>query len=439
MRYIKIFSVILSLFVGNFAFGQNTTQSPYTLFGLGELQGRHFFNQASMGSIGLGMREENEFSLSNPASYSALKFSKFEYGSSLDLVSQRTISKENEYSSGKFNYLFVGVPLSEKHNRGLAFGMLPYSNVGYNITSETIEDSIDVVYSFEGTGGLNHAFAGYGMEVTDGLSLGVNLGYVFGNIKQSKDKRYDDSKDIFSFRDITDVRYNGFAVDFGVQYYGQTKGGIDYVIGGNYRPETKLKSNSNRVLRTYNASGNFFIDSILNTEGEEREITIPTQIGAGFTIGKQGSWLLGADYTTADWSSFESADQQTNFKALSKYSLGGYLQFADETDKLQLKGEKFTHFLKTIRYYWGVNYQEGYFDVNGESIDELGISFGLGLPVMREKTLAEGRIPVVSRITIGAEYVTRGTTDNELIQEDYVKLRLGLSLSDKWFQQKKFR
>jgi hypothetical protein len=396
-----------------------------------------------MGSIGKGIREDNQFSLNNPASYSALKFAKFEYGSSLDLVRQSTATQEHEYSSGRFNYLFIGVPLSEKKNRGFVFGMLPYSNVGYDMISDAQEfsgeDTLNVVYTFEGVGGLNQVFAGYGMEVTEGLSLGINLGYVFGNVKQSKDKRYDLSKDVFSFRELTDVKYNGFSIDLGVQYYGQTAKGIDYVFGGTFKPELKLTSNSNRLIRTYNANGNFFIDSILNTDGVEQEVNVPSEIGAGFTVGKKGSWLVGGDFKTADWSSFESIDQQTNFKALTKYSLGGYLQFADETDKQVLKGDRFIHFLKTIRYYWGANYQEGYMSVNGQSIDELGISFGLGLPVMREKILAEGRIPMVSRITIGAEYVSRGTTSNDLIQEDYVKLKLGLSLTDKWFQQKKFR
>ena len=77
-----------------------------------------------MGSIGKGIREDNQFSLNNPASYSALKFAKFEYGSSLDLVRQSTATQEHEYSSGRFNYLFIGVPLSEKKNRGFVFGML---------------------------------------------------------------------------------------------------------------------------------------------------------------------------------------------------------------------------------------------------------------------------------------------------------------------------
>jgi hypothetical protein len=439
MHY-RIFSTIIFgiVFAGT-AHAQNTTKSPYTLFGLGELQPSVFFNQASMGSISRGLREENQFSINNPASYSALKFAKFEYGSSLELVSQKTETEENQYSTGKFNYLILGMPLSEKHNRGLAFGMLPYSNVGYNTLYVTQEDSHDVIYTFEGTGGINKVFAGYGMDVYKGLSMGFNAGYLFGNIKQSKDKRYDLSKDIYSLRDVNDVRYSGYTLDFGVQYYGQTKKEVDYVLGLTYKPSSVLKSSSNRVLRTYNASGNFFIDSILSSEEDNLDLNIPSQLGFGFSIGKKGSWMIGGEYESADWSSFKSVDQLSNLKEFTKYSVGGYLQFADETDKQVLKGDRFSHFLKSIRYYWGVNFQEGYLNVNDVSIDQLGISFGLGLPVMREKVLAEGRIPVVSRITIGAEYISRGTTSNDLIQEDYLKIKLGLSLSDKWFQQKKFR
>lgn len=424
---------------GVFAQAQNNTQSPYTLFGLGELQNQLFFNHESMGSIGRVIREENQFSLSNPASYSALKFAKFEYGSSADFVSQKTESSENQYSTGHFNYLALGVPLSEEKNRGASFGLTPFSNVGYNMIYATQEDSMDVIYTFEGLGGLNQFYVGFGTELFKGFSVGANAKFVFGNIKQSKDKRYDLSKDIYSFRDVNDVQYNGFLFDLGVQYYGQTKGEIDYLLGATYQFAGDLNTSNNRVVRTYNAAGNFFIDSILSTTDASGTVSIPSKLGVGFSVGKRGSWLVGAEYEMADWSNFTSIDDQTNFQQSTKISVGGYLQFADETDKQVLKGQRFNHFVKSIRYYYGARMTQGYMNVNGESIDELGISFGLGLPVMREKTLAEGRIPVVSRITVGAEYVTRGTTTNELIQEDFFRLKLGLSLTDKWFQQKKFR
>jgi hypothetical protein len=71
-------------------------------------------------------------------------------------------------------------------------------------------------------------------------------------------------------------------------------------------------------------------------------------------------------------------------------------------------------------------------DVDGGAISfidikDFGISFGLGLPIGNQLT----------RLNISAEYGKRGEKTNSLIQENYVNLRLGLNLAEKWFQKNK--
>jgi len=70
---------------------------------------------------------------------------------------------------------------------------------------------------------------------------------------------------------------------------------------------------------------------------------------------------------------------------------------------------------------------------------EYGISFGLGLPVIKSVRIEEEKLPVVSRVNITAEYIKRGTTNNGLIEENYFNLTLGLNLNDKWFTKRKYR
>ena len=67
-------------------------------------------------------------------------------------------------------------------------------------------------------------------------------------------------------------------------------------------------------------------------------------------------------------------------------------------------------------------------NLEGESIDEFGISFGIGLPAGRLFTNAN----------LGVEYGQRGTTNAGLIQEDFFNVMIGLSLNDKWFIKRKF-
>ena len=66
--------------------------------------------------------------------------------------------------------------------------------------------------------------------------------------------------------------------------------------------------------------------------------------------------------------------------------------------------------------------------INGSAIDEFGISFGLGLPVGQ----------FFSNANIGIEIGQRGTIDNNLIEEDFVNIQIGLSLNDRWFVKRKY-
>ena len=67
-------------------------------------------------------------------------------------------------------------------------------------------------------------------------------------------------------------------------------------------------------------------------------------------------------------------------------------------------------------------------NINNESIKEFGISFGLGLPVG----------DLFSNANVGFEIGKRGTTNNNLIQENFVNFQLSLSLNDRWFQKRKY-
>ncbi len=61
------------------------------------------------------------------------------------------------------------------------------------------------------------------------------------------------------------------------------------------------------------------------------------------------------------------------------------------------------------------------------SIDDFGISFGLGLPLGNR----------LSNLNVGFEYGKKGTTSNGLLEENYFNFRLSLSLNDVWFKQRK--
>ena len=67
--------------------------------------------------------------------------------------------------------------------------------------------------------------------------------------------------------------------------------------------------------------------------------------------------------------------------------------------------------------------------LNGEAVNEFGISFGVGLPIKNTG----------SSVNLGFEIGRRGTTDNDLIRENYFKFTLGLAIFERWFLQRKYQ
>ena len=65
-------------------------------------------------------------------------------------------------------------------------------------------------------------------------------------------------------------------------------------------------------------------------------------------------------------------------------------------------------------------------NLNGQDINEFGISFGVGIPVGR----------LFSNVNVGFEIGKRGTTDFGLIQENFFNTFISLSFNDRWFDKR---
>jgi outer membrane protein assembly factor BamA len=87
-------------------------------------------------------------------------------------------------------------------------------------------------------------------------------------------------------------------------------------------------------------------------------------------------------------------------------------------------------YFKRITYRAGIRLEDtGILVSNNDSnnnftaVNDFGISFGLGLPLKQ-----------MSSLNISLEYGQRGTTDNNLIKENYFNVGLSLSLTASGFQ-----
>jgi hypothetical protein len=87
-----------------------------------------------------------------------------------------------------------------------------------------------------------------------------------------------------------------------------------------------------------------------------------------------------------------------------------------------------SNFWKRCKYRFGVALNKTPLQINDTQIEDKSISFGIGIPVKKNKTVYD------FSVVIGQ----RGTLSNDLIQEEYIKLSLSVSFDGIWFVERKY-
>jgi hypothetical protein len=142
--------------------------------------------------------------------------------------------------------------------------------------------------------------------------------------------------------------------------------------------------------------------------------------GAGLSYVKLNQLEINADFYFQQWSQATFFGEPNQFLTdRSIFALGA-----------EYIPEKFSirNYTSRIAYRAGVNYENSYLMINNQQIKDLGISFGVGLPVYRSN----------STINIAAQLGRRGSTKNSMVRENYLKLNLSANLYDLWFIKRKF-
>ena len=423
--------VLVALFlVTSFAINaQRTNSSPYSFFGIGEEFSPITVEQSSMGSIGVAMSHYKYLNFTNPAAYADLRYTTYAFGLlNNDLTIESQGVKQNSTLT-TFSYLAVGFPIGKK--AGFSVGIQPVSSVGYSLSNSILDTDGNAteISLFSGNGGVNRVYGSFGIKVSKELSLGIEGDFKFGNIENS----------------ITNVRANvtlatknnentvlrGGSVTFGAQYQKELENklllnaGATFKLGNNLR----VTGTEQEYTLTFSATGAEIPrddrDVVIITG--EYKLPLKSILGAG--IGKFDKWYVGLEYenqNAIETAGFLNATSTTyKYGNSSRFSVGGY--FLPKINSI-------SSYWQRVTYRAGLRVKKTGLLVNGlttsanfNEINDFGISFGLGLPLKQ-----------LSSINTAFEFGKRGTTNNNLIQENYFNFRLSLSLTDiNWFQKSK--
>jgi hypothetical protein len=272
-----------------------------------------------------------------------------------------------------------------------------------------------------------------GYLITDGLSVGIDVSYNFGNVQNSViEFVYDDENNPVQYQSRENNRsdLSGLNFNLGLSYKTMLNEKLELTTGLTYAPESTLRSNNSRSFSTIvisALSGQEFevnrIDADLEAVNlKTTDLTLPSRIAFGAGLGQPRKWFVGAEYTFQNTKKFSNpifSVDNTTFVNASNISLGGFL-VPDYNS--------FSNYWKRATYRAGLHFENTGLEINNETIKEFGISFGVGLPIGN----------VFSNANLGFEIGKSGTTNQNLIQENFFNVNISLSLNDRWFQKRKY-
>ncbi len=404
---------------------QNGTVSPYSYFGIGELRNNGTVENQMMGGISM-YADSIHINLRNPAAYSKLKLTTYAFGLSHTEFQLKDFSQEQSTSVTNLDYLSIGFPLAK--NLGLGFGVMPFSSVGYNLTDEvTIDGQPTITNVFAGEGGLNRVYMSIGYEPMKNLSIGATANFNFGRLEYQRIQSVEDVQ--FGTLDRRESRINGYDFNFSANYTPTIKDKYTLYTSLMVNTQGNLVSENTERLGSFslvNGQEIEVIDVDLDAANlRNTEIKIPFRTTAGLGFGENKKWFVGGEYSFQKFSDFQNEFlglENVIYNDASSFAFGGY--FIPNYRSL-------SSYFKRIIYRAGIRYDVSGLEVNNKDINNLGITFGLGLP------LSGTSFDAFSNLNLGVELGRRGTTDQNLIEENYIKINVGLSLNAKWFVKKR--
>mgnify|MGYP006279514535 CR=1 FL=1 len=410
----------LMLFTLN-SYSQKSIYSPYTRYGIGELVDQNLGNTMGFGSISAGIRMNDVINYGNPASYSAQDTNTFIFDVGINGRSaiQRSSNDQVRRKALGFDHLAMGFPVFRWWKSSI--GLVPLSQVGYHIKNTSPEANIEkTVNTFEGEGGIRQFYIGNAFNLTNNLYAGINYFYVFGtNTYQSIGSLPEDPYSGL-FQKNTQYHINGSRIQLGVQYKYNFSNNRYLNLGLSYDLRANLNMQHDDEFFSYyqftDSRGRERKDTLdLIEDTQHSNLQYPQGLNMGFAY-YSPKLIVGGDFKYQQWSTLKEFDVSDSYKVM------GGIQYTPDREALR-------SYLKRVHYRAGAFYEKSYIQINNQQLNDYGITFGLGLPLQYNRT----------KFNIALKLGRRGTTDYDLIEENYALIHFNITFYDFWFIKQKYR
>ncbi|WP_297984711.1 hypothetical protein [uncultured Chryseobacterium sp.] len=420
--------VLSFLTAGVFSFAQSIGNSPYAAFGIGDVKYDNTVDISAMGGISTAYITDlnNKFNFKNPAANTNLDLTSFSVEGTNEnnfYTSDYNNVKSTKHSTYLSN-ISIAFPISKKLKFGL--GYQPYSSKTYNVLSTKVisqTDSISQYNKFVGRGTLNTVQASLGYHFSNNFAIGLRTNYYFGKLYDTEEVTFTNAELVNGFE--TSNKIQSFNFTAGTTYQKKFENDRKLTLGATYTFGTTGKMTTRYQNSTY-----YYADSeahlgenVIDSKVSEEKSLLPQEASLGLGFGHEAKWFASTQVDYKKGETIQFLGQPFQYNNSYKISAGGWVL---------PNYNNFRSYFSRVIYRFGGYYEKGSLNIYGKDINEVAFTAGATFP------FANTNINRMSSIDLGLEVGKRGTTQNNLINQTFFNVKIGLNFADKWFVKRQY-
>jgi hypothetical protein len=420
MMKTRIWGCIVLAAVCMNAMAQGGTKSPYSQYGVGALADVSQSMNRGMNGVGLALQEGNHVNTLNPASYAGVDSLTMLFDAAVTLQATNYKEGSTKQNGSMASLEYVVGSFRARKGVGMAFGVRPFSSVGYSYSSATslTNSTGSIAESYSGSGGLHEVFLGVGWQVIKPLSVGANLGYLWGDLNRSVTSS--GGSNVNTLLKTYTVSVSNYKLEVGAQWK-QPIGRRDRLsLGATVGIGHQLKADPEMSICIVNTTGTRDTTTFKVKDG----LKLPMTYGVGAAYNHKGRLTLAADFTLEKWGSvdFPAFNMQTNQYVLTSGLLKDRTKVNVGMDWLPTTNVLNRNYLSHVHYRMGAGLATPYYKIGGQDgPKELSVSAGLGIPVLTGRSL------------VNVSFQWARTSAKDLITENSFRLNIGVTFNERWF------
>lgn len=410
------------LLVAGQAFGQ-AARSPFSSFGLGEQYGLASAVDQGMGGVGISNMHYWNINNQNAALLVHNRYTSFQAGMIGEQRTQVSTLASERSGSGNLNYVTIAIPVVNG-KWTTSFNLMPYTKLNYRLTyrQQVAGDTAHVQVTEEGSGGINQFGWSNGVKINKWASVGLRSTYLFSSVSNLYSNEIQASGQVLV---ITPYVYERTFVS-SLKFSPSVSIHIDSITRKNYRLNFGLvydmaaNLNSKFYQRTerHNLAG--IIDSLTLIRNVPGKVSMPSTLSVGISFAKSYTWIAAIDGSFTNYSSYKDISGLNPYSGTNSWRLAAGFELIPD-------GGSFSNYFKRVAYRTGVSLENYPYLVNGNTVKDFGITFGLSLPVGR-----------ISSLDLALKVGKKGDKALNTVEENYIKLYFGLTFNDQWFIKRRF-